>query len=118
MALLLMLSTGCASRVPIRVRNAGYRGLDLRFAAILKQTFGNSTAFRLTSGTASNTLVATTQALRQIRVGNHVEIRYAVDVARCGKPLGVSSGQCREELLARCAAIVVKDTRFFLDGGR
>ncbi|MGH8142571.1 MAG: hypothetical protein ACREU2_08660 [Steroidobacteraceae bacterium] len=114
---MLVLGTGCASRMPIRVRNAGDRLLDLRFAAILRRSFGNSTAFQLTGGSPPDILVATTQVLSQVRVGNHVEIRYVVDVARRGKALGTSSGQCREEMLARCAAIVVQDTRFFVDSG-
>jgi len=43
---------------------------------------------------------------------------FVVDVARHGRVIGTTDCGCEKEALEQCAATVVGDTRYFLDGGR
>lgn len=116
LAALLLLCAGCATRVPIEVRNAGDRVVDPQFSAILKQTFEDSAPFELTD--RSDSLVAMIRLAHCTDVGQRVQIQFVVDIARHGSVIGTTAGSCEKDSPEQCAAAVVRDTRYFLDGGR
>ncbi|HEX4024702.1 MAG TPA: hypothetical protein VHX52_08360 [Steroidobacteraceae bacterium] len=83
---------------------------------ILEHTFEDSAPFDLTN--RPSLLVATVRVVQRTRTGQHVQIHYVVDIARHGRVIGTTDGSCEMDSLARCAAAVVRDTRYFLDGVR
>ena len=108
-------STEGASGKPkqlVEVWGGGDDALTVRLRDALKEAFGSSADFHLSSGERPGTLVITLPSnVGWKLVGGRTQVLYTADFASEGQNLGGSKGSCWDDALAKCAAQIVKDAK-------
>jgi hypothetical protein len=97
---------------PVEVWGGGDDELTARLRDALKDALRSSADFHLSSGTKPGTLVITLPSnVGSKPVGGRTQVLYTAKFASDGQNLGESTGSCRDDALAKCAAQIVKDAK-------